>query len=61
METTSILQIINKAVVLLHTMEPNLYTLFSEILELAKCFSVTDLKNAFSLSREDEGHRCQEN
>ena len=37
-----------------------IFTLFSEILELAKYFSVIDLKNAF-FSRRDEGHRHQEN
>ena len=41
------LQIINEAVVPLHPMVPNPYTLLSEIPERAKCFSVTDLKDAF--------------
>ena len=41
------LWIINEAVVSLHPVVPNPYTLFSEIPELAKYFSVTDLKYAF--------------
>ena len=41
------LQIINEAVVPLHPMVPNPYTLLSEIPEQVKYFSVTDLKDAF--------------
>ena len=41
------LQIINEAVVPLHPMVPNPYTLLSEIPEGAKYFSVIDLKDAF--------------
>ena len=41
------LQIIDEAVVPLHLMVPNPYTLLSEILERAKYFSVIDLKDAF--------------
>ena len=41
------LQIINEAVVPLHHMVPNPYTLLSEIPEQAKYFSVIDLKGAF--------------
>ena len=41
------LQIINEAVLPLHPVVPNPYTLFSEIPERAKYFSVTDLKDAF--------------
>ena len=41
------LQIINEAVVPLHPMVPNPYTLLSEIPEWAKYFSVIDLKDAF--------------
>ena len=40
------LQIINEAVVPLHPMVPNPYTLLSEIPERAKYFSVIDLKDA---------------
>ena len=40
------LQIINEAVVPLHLMVPNPYTLLSEIPERAKYFSVIDLKDA---------------
>ena len=42
------LQIINEAVVPLHPVGPNPYTLLSEIPEGAKYFSVIDLKDAFS-------------
>ena len=41
------LQIIDEAVVPLHLMVPNPYTLLSEIPERAKYFSVIDLKDAF--------------
>ena len=41
------LQIINEAVVPLHPVVPNPYTLLSEIPEGAKYFSVVDLKDAF--------------
>ena len=41
------LQIINEAVVPLHPVGPNPYTLLSEIPEGAKYFSVIDLKDAF--------------
>ena len=41
------LQIINEAVVPLHPVVPNPYTLLSEIPEGAKYFSVIDLKDAF--------------
>ena len=41
------LQIINEAVVPLHPMVPNPYTLLSEIPEQAKYFSVIPLKDAF--------------
>ena len=41
------LQIINEAVVPLHLMVLNPYTLLSEIPERAKYFSVIDLKDAF--------------
>jgi len=41
------LWIINEAVVLLHPMVPNPYTLLSEIPEWAKYFSVIDLKDTF--------------
>ena len=41
------LQIIREAVVPLHPMVPNPYTLLSEIPEQAKYFSVIDLKFAF--------------
>ena len=41
------LQIINEAVVPLHPMVPNPYTLLSEIPEQVKYFSVIDLKDAF--------------
>ena len=41
------LQIINEAVVPLHPVVPNPYTLLSEIPEQVKYFSVTDLKGAF--------------
>ena len=41
------LHIINEAVVPLHPVVPNPYTLLSEIPELAKYFSVIDLKDAF--------------
>ena len=41
------LHIINEAVVPLHPMVPNPYTLLSEIPEGAKYFSVIDLKDAF--------------
>ena len=41
------LQIINEAVVPLHPVVPNTYTLLSEIPEQAKYFSVIDLKDAF--------------
>ena len=41
------LWIINKAVVPLHPMVPNPYTLLSEIPERAKYFLVIDLKDAF--------------
>ena len=41
------LQIINDAVVPLHHVVPNSYTLLSEIPEQAKYFSVIDLKDAF--------------
>ena len=41
------LWIINEAVVPLHPVEPNSYTLLSEIPEWAKYFSVIDLKDAF--------------
>ena len=42
------LQIINEAVVPLHLMVLNPYTLLSEIPERAKYFSVIDLKDVFS-------------
>ena len=45
--SSSRLQIINEAVVPLHLMVPNPYTLLSEIPERAKYFSVIDLKDAF--------------
>ena len=41
------LQIINEAVVPLHPVVPNHYTLLSEIPEQAKYFSVIDFKDAF--------------
>ena len=41
------LRIINEAVVPLHPMVPNPYTLLSEIPEQVKYFSVIDLKDAF--------------
>ena len=41
------LQIINEAVVPLHPVVPNHYTLLSEIPEQAKYFSVIDIKDAF--------------
>ena len=41
------LQIINEAVVPLHLMVPNPYTLLSEIPQRDKYFSVIDLKDAF--------------
>ena len=41
------LKIINKAVVPLHPVVPNPYTLLSEFPEQAKYFSVIDLKDAF--------------
>ena len=41
------LHIINEAVVPLHPVVPNPYTLLSEIPERAKYFSVVDLKDAF--------------
>ena len=41
------LRIINEAVVPLHPVVPNPYTLLSEIPEQAKYFSVIDLKDAF--------------
>ena len=41
------LRIINEAVVPLHPMVPNPYTLLSEIPEQAEYFSVIDLKYAF--------------
>ena len=40
------LRIINEAVVSLHSVVPNPYTLLSEIPERAKYFSVVDLKDA---------------
>ena len=40
------LHIINEAVVPLHSVVPNPYTLLSEIPERAKYFSVIDLKDA---------------
>ena len=40
-------QIINEAVVSLHPVVPNPYTLLFEIPEQAKYFSVIDLKDAF--------------
>ena len=43
------LQIINEAVVPLHPVVPNPYTLLSEIPEQVKYFSVIDLKDAFYL------------
>ena len=51
------LQIINEAVVPLHLMVPNPYTLLSEIPEQAKYFSLIDLKDAFysvSLAEESQ-------
>ena len=41
------LQKINEAVLPLHPVVPNVYTLFSEISEQAKYFSVIDLKGGF--------------
>ena len=41
------LRIIHEAVIPLHPVVPNPYTLLSGIPELAKYFSVTDLKDAF--------------
>ena len=41
------LHIINEAVVPLHPVVPNPYTLLSEIPERAKYFSAIDLKDAF--------------
>ena len=41
------LHIINEAVVPLHPVVPNPYTLLSEIPDRAKYFSVIDLKDAF--------------
>ena len=41
------LRIINEAVVTLHHVVPNPYSLLSEIPEQAKYFSVIDLKDAF--------------
>ena len=43
------LRIINEAVVPLHPVVPNPYTLLSEIPEQVKYFSVIDLKDAFYL------------
>ena len=51
------LQIINEAVVPLHPVVPNPYTLLSEIPEQAKYFSLIDLKDAFysvSLAEESQ-------
>ena len=49
------LRIINEAVVPLHPVVPNPYTLLSEIPERAKYFSVIDLKDAFySVPLEEE-------
>ena len=49
------LQIINEAVVPLHPVVPNPYTLLSEIPERAKYFSVIDLKDAFYSVPLEEG------
>ena len=43
------LQIINKAVVLLHPTVPNPYVILGEIAPSAKWFTVLDLKDAFFL------------